>query len=405
MITANMYKTMLNNKGGTLHKARRNHSDMIMNATFTGDIGYKKVYILDKDNGWHYEDAKYSKHATPSILKDAVDNYLQFRPKVHYPVGTYVFIPDDTSFDIGFEETEPSNPFKDLNFNMNKLWLIVGRDDANDFVRYNILKCNWEFKWVVNYNGENRIMNIIGCVRNANSYTSGVWTADYSVSLDNITNAWVPDTYLIYDNKISDFELCDTRYLRHEQRFMLTHNKLDPKVYAVTKVQDLIPQGIIKLTLKQDELNDVRDNLDLMICDYYSDSGEILPRRENELDKPVITLLWGAVINEDGILMKNHQPENVLHIAQTTYYNVEFLSNGQPLKMDSEWRIKYIGTSDLTDEEKEQLCNMLIMRQIDNDAISIRPSKANRLIGERFELTVQDLSGDYTLSYNLEVQQ
>lgn len=400
-----MYKTMLNNKGSTLHKVRRNHSDMIMNATFTGDIGYKKVYILDKDNGWHYEDAKYSKHATPSILKDAVDNYLQFRPKVHYPVGTYVFIPDDTSFDIGFEETEPSNPFKDLNFNMNKLWLIVGRDDANDFVRYNILKCNWEFKWVVNYNGENRIMNIIGCVRNANSYTSGVWTADYSVSLDNITNAWVPDTYLIYDNKISDFELCDTRYLRHEQRFMLTHNRLDPKVYAVTKVQDLIPQGVIKLTLKQDELNDVRDNLDLMICDYYSDSGEILPRRENELDKPVITLLWGAVINEDGILMKNRQPENVLHIAQTTYYNVEFLSNGQPLKMDSEWRIKYIGTSDLTDEEKEQLCNMLIMRQIDNDAISIRPSKANRLIGERFELTVQDLSGDYTLSYNLEVQQ
>lgn len=405
MITANMYKTMLNNKGNTLHKARRNHSDMIMNVTFTGDIGYKKVYILDKDNGWHYEDAKYSKHATPSILKDAVDNYLQFRPKVHYPVGTYVFIPDDTSFDIGFEETEPSNPFKDLNFNMNKLWLIVGRDDANDFVRYNILKCNWEFKWVVNYNGENRIMNIIGCVRNANSYTSGVWTADYSVSLDNITNAWVPDTYLIYDNKILDFELCDTRYLRYEQRFMLTHNRLDPKVYTVTKVQDLVPQGIIKLTLKQDELNDVRDNLDLMICDYYSDSGEILPRRENELDKPVITLLWGAVISEDGILMKNRQPENILHIAQTTYYNVEFLSNGQPLKMDSEWRIKYIGTSDLTDEEKEQLCNMLIMRQIDNDAISIRPSKANRLIGERFELTVQDLSGDYTLSYNLEVQQ
>ena len=405
MITVSMYGAMLKNKGATLYKARRNHADMIMNATFAGDIGYKKVYILDKENGWHYEEAKYSKHATPSILKDAVDNYLQFRPKVHYPVGTYVFIPDDTSFDIGFEEEEPINPFKDSNFDINKLWLIVGRDDANDFVRYNILKCNWDFKWVARINGENKIMNVIGCVRNANSYTSGVWTADYSVSLDNITNAWVPDTYLIYNDKLSEFELCDTRYLRHEQRFMLTHNRLDPKVYAVTKVQDLVPQGIIKLTLKQDELNDVRDNLDLMICDYYSDSGEILPRRENELDKPIITLLWGAIISEDGILMKNRQPENILHIAQTTCYNVEFLSNGQPLEMDSEWRIKYIGTSDLTDVEKEQLCNMLIMRQIDNDAISIRPSKANRLIGERFELTVQDLSGDYTLSYNLEVQQ
>lgn len=172
MITASMYEVMLKNKGATLHKARRNHADMIMNATFAGDIGYKKVYILDKENGWHYEEAKYSKHATPSILKDAVDNYLQFRPKVHYPVGTYVFIPDDTSFDIGFEEEEPINPFKDSNFDINKLWLIVGRDDANDFVRYNILKCNWDFKWVARINGENKILNVIGSCRNANSYTS-----------------------------------------------------------------------------------------------------------------------------------------------------------------------------------------------------------------------------------------
>ena len=42
-----MYKTMLNSKGNTLHKVRRNQSDMIMNVTFTGDIGYKRVYILD----------------------------------------------------------------------------------------------------------------------------------------------------------------------------------------------------------------------------------------------------------------------------------------------------------------------------------------------------------------------
>lgn len=404
MITQDMYKTMLFNKGATLHKARRNQSDMIMNATFTGDIGYKKVYILDKEEGWHYEDAKYSKHATPSILKDAVDNYLQFRPKVHYPVGTYVFIPDDTSFDLDFDEDEPDNPFKDINFDINKLWLIVGRDDANDFVRYNILKCNWDFKWVARVNGENRILNVIGCIRNANSYTSGVWTADYSVSLDNITNAWIPDTYLIYGNNLSEYDLCDTRYLQHEQRFMLTHNKLDPKVYAVTKVQDLIPQGIIKLTLKQDALDNVKDNVDLMICDYYSDFGEVVTKQEIGYNVQAVGFLWSAEIDEDGILQKNREQNHILHIAQTSYYNCEFFLGNILQDEQAEWRIDYAGNSELTDKEKEHLCELLVMRQIDKNTISIRPSKANKLIGERFILSVQDRNGDYAISIELEVQ-
>ena len=119
-----MYKSMLTSRGKNLSQARRNQSDMIMNATFTGDTGYKRVYILDPENGWHYEDAKYSKHATVSILKDAVDYYLQFRPKVHYPIGVYVFIPDDMNDEIGFEEYEPEDPFKDEGFDMNKLWMM-----------------------------------------------------------------------------------------------------------------------------------------------------------------------------------------------------------------------------------------------------------------------------------------
>lgn len=404
MITTEMYETMLYNKGATLHKARRKHSDMIMNTTFTGDIGYKKVYILDKEEGWHYEDAKYSKHATPSILKDAVDNYLQFRPKVHFPVGTYVFIPDDTSFDLDFDEDEPDNPFKDINFDINKLWLIVGRDDANDFVRYNILKCNWDFKWIARVNGENRILNVIGCIRNANSYTSGVWTADYSVSLDNIINAWIPDTYLIYGNNLSEYDLCDTRYLQHEQRFMLTHNKIDPKVYAVTKVQDLIPQGIIKMTLKQDALDNVKDNVDLMICDYYSNFGEVVTKQEIGYDVQAVGFLWSAEIDKDGILQKNREQNHILHIAQTSYYNCEFFLGNILQDEQAEWRIDYAGNSELTDKEKEHLCELLVMRQIDKNTISIRPSKANKLIGERFILSVQDRNGDYAISIELEVQ-
>ena len=404
MITSDMYKTMLNVKGKNLSQVRQYNSAMVMNATFTGDIGYKRVYILDKEEGWKYEDAKYSKHATPSILKDAVDYYLQFRPRVHYPVGTYVFIPNDMDYNIGFEEEDPVDPFKDENFDVNKLWLIVGKNDANEFVRYNIIKCNWNFRWIARVNGENKILNVWGAVRNANSYTSGVWTADYTTALDNITNAWIPDIFLLYEDKLSDYDLCDTRYLRHEHRFMLTHNKLDPKVYTVTKVQDLVPQGIIKLTLKQDELNNVRDNVDLMLCDYYNSFGEVVTKQESHIDDTARSFLWSAIIDENGVLQRNQEQDNILHIAVISYFNVEFFLKGKLQDLNAEWRINYNGSSELSEDEIKHLCDLMVMRQIDKSTISIKPAKTNKLIGERFILSVQDSNGDYASSIELEVQ-
>ena len=404
MITSDMYKTMLNVKGKNLSQVRQYNSAMVMNATFTGDIGYKRVYILDKEEGWKYEDAKYSKHATPSILKDAVDYYLQFRPRVHYPVGTYVFIPNDMDYNIGFEEEDPVDPFKDENFDVNKLWLIVGKNDANEFVRYNIIKCNWNFRWIARVNGENKILNVWGAVRNANSYTSGVWTADYTTALDNITNAWIPDIFLLYEDKLSDYDLCDTRYLRHDHRFMLTHNKLDPKVYTVTKVQDLVPQGIIKLTLKQDELNNVRDNVDLMLCDYYNSFGEVVTKQESHIDDTARSFLWSAIVDENGVLQRNQEQDNILHIAVISYFNVEFFLKGKLQDLNAEWRINYNGSSELSEDEIKHLCDLMVMRQIDKSTISIKPAKTNKLIGEKFILSVQDSNGDYASSIELEVQ-
>lgn len=163
----NEYKTLLSSQGSNLGQIRKNKSDFLMNQTFTGDPEYKKVYILTRD-GWKYEDAKYQVHTTPSILKDAVDYYLQFRPKVHYPIGTYVIVPDDTCSEINLLPGELQNPFLQPVSNRTQWWIIVGRTDANTFVRYSILKCNWEFKWIYN----RKIKKCYGCIRNANSYTS-----------------------------------------------------------------------------------------------------------------------------------------------------------------------------------------------------------------------------------------
>lgn len=167
MITSTNYKQLLSSRGTSQGEIRKKQSDYLMDITFTRDVAYKKVYILTPD-GWTFADAKYQTHTVQSIAKDAVDYYLQFRPSVHFPIGSYVIVPDDTSPEINLSSTELDNPFLQPINKRTQWWMIVGRDNANAFVRYNILQCNWNFQWV--YDGE--IMSCFGCVRNANSYTS-----------------------------------------------------------------------------------------------------------------------------------------------------------------------------------------------------------------------------------------
>ena len=109
-MNVNQYKNYLSSHGNTIGQVKRNQSDVIMNSTFTYDHSYKKVYILTKD-GWKWEDAKYQTHSSQSILKDPVDYYLQFRPKVHYPIGSYAIVPDDTSTEVNLSHDELVNPF------------------------------------------------------------------------------------------------------------------------------------------------------------------------------------------------------------------------------------------------------------------------------------------------------
>lgn len=167
MVTAEMYKNHLLTQGSNLSQIKRIQSDRVINSAFTADAQYKRVYILTRD-GWKWEDAHYSRHAKLSILKDAVDYYLQFRPKVHYPIGSYVFIPDDTDFDINISGHELDDPFSLPDERITQLWFIVARDDAAAYVRYNILKCNWKFQWIY----KNELYSCWGANRSANSYTS-----------------------------------------------------------------------------------------------------------------------------------------------------------------------------------------------------------------------------------------
>lgn len=398
MITAEMYKSYLASEGNTLSQIKRNESDIVINQTFTADAAYKKVYILTQ-NGWKFEDAKYQIHTTPSILKDAVDYYLQFRPKIHYPIGSYVFIPDDNDFDINLSGSEFDNPFTLPDDRITQLWFIVGRDDALSYVRYNVLKCNWNFKWLYKHN----LYSCWGANRSASSYTSGKWTDEYSSALDNLTSAWIPDTYYTYGNNIYELGLSDTRTIMHEQRFMLTNNILDPKVYQVTKVVDLNPSGIIKLSIKQDELNEKRDNIKLKICDYYNDSGESNVSFVKDDSMPVVEnpeIKWMQLNSEGELDEVLDDILKYLHIGQSSYFecipsNVESHLN---------WNIEFINVENhYSSEECSHFEGLIKITALKNGVISVKPGRTKKLIGKHYLLSAEDRYGFIRSSIELEV--
>jgi len=389
------YKNYLSSRGNTLGQVKRTQSDVIMNNTFTLDPTYKKVYILTKD-GWKWEDAKYQFHSAPSISKDAVDYYLQFRPKVHYPVGSYVIVPDDTDFDINLSEEERLNPFSQPIENRKQWWIIVGRDEANAYVRYMILKCDWNFKWI--YKG--KLMSCWACSKSASSYTSGRWVDQYSASLDNLTNSWLPDTHHVYGDKLEELGMCDTRTVFYNQRFFLSNNDLEPKIYQVTKVLDINPLGIIKLSIKQDELNEKRDNIELRICDYYTDEGDVM------VDIPIVdtpdaektSIINWLTTDDDGELVDG--VETKLEIGTIYYFGVTFSADN----VDPQWKIELIDENDeFTDEDKEYYVGLMKMTKFDNTILALKPAKASSLKGKKFTLSVSDSNGEYYSSIDVEV--
>ncbi len=163
-ITREMYKSML---GGvtTPGRARKYQSDMIEDATFTGDIQYQVAYLFDyyhttsenrlKLIGFDPEsdpnpvpvEIKFIKHTKKTYEKDEVTMHIQFRPghkcavdyypevfgsryDAVYPVGLYIWI-------RGEDE-------------VYRRWLVVGTADyyTNQFPTWEVLRCDEVFRWI-----------------------------------------------------------------------------------------------------------------------------------------------------------------------------------------------------------------------------------------------------------------
>lgn len=232
-----LYRRRVGSQGSHIGEVLKKQSDRIMEHTFDRDIQYRICYIDDES-----VEAKYITYTYYSISKDAVDYHLQFKPGVHFPIGKYVDVPDD----IG---------------TYNR-WIIVGRSDEPQFVKYNILKCNWTFKWVK----DGTVYECLGVLRKRSSYNSGIWLDYYSASPENQTQILLPSTPL-------------TQTITYNMRFLISDNQINPIAWEVSKIEDTSPKGVTFITLKQDVFNPNRDNKELMIADYYK--SNIIPDEED----------------------------------------------------------------------------------------------------------------------------
>ncbi len=188
----------------------------------------------------------------------------------------------------------------------------------------------------------------------------------------------MPDIYYAYGNNLYELGLDDNRTVMHEQRFMLSNNILDPKVYQVTKVTDLNPSGVIKYSIKQDELDNKRDNVELQICDYYTDSGD---QKTETIQKPQMMITESQIrwltLNDDGELEPIYdKSKQCLYLGKNSYF--EYKLPYQDLK--SEWNLSvYDRKNELSDEDKSYYEGLMKITVMDNVTISIKPESPSVL--------------------------
>ena len=230
-------------------EARRRNAQNIMDASWMRDPATKLVYVKWVDSGLPVVDdddipvyAKYNVKSYHNITGDEVAYLLQFRLEdmknnPNIKVGSYVQIPN--------EMDEP------------EWWLIVHYDDRNQFRQFSILKCTWTYKWVSKIGGKRRIYNCLGAPRKQNSYNSGVWLDYTTQTVENQEVMWLPT------NDDTKTILYDTKFLKSSE------GRYPPLRWTITKIEDTAIDGISKFTLAQDQFDPTKDNVELMIANYY----------------------------------------------------------------------------------------------------------------------------------------
>ena len=140
-------------------------SNMVYDETFSNSTTYRKGKIYTSnmeeilnENGLPMEmEFRFVKIKTYTMEKDQVEYWVQFKTGVN----------PEIEFDKSEDQKHRLGYYIDIldeNSKQIEKWLIIGKD-VSEFVRYNVLKCNYEFEWI---DDDRKYHKCLGCLRNQN---------------------------------------------------------------------------------------------------------------------------------------------------------------------------------------------------------------------------------------------
>ena len=264
------YKSRMAHKGANMSEMLRMQSNMVIEQTWNNDPNARQVYVVKVNNGLpkvterhELVDVKFNVDTYQKVGADEPAYHLQFRhgAEKHNPdigVGSYVYMAD--------EDGEW------------KWWLIVSLDERPSFRQYSILECNWKFGWVV----DGKIYYHLGILRNGGS-TREADINSYTSTVNGNVICWMATN-------------SETQIIGHDQRFLISDaGRIPPLCYSVATISDSMPVGITKFVMSQSTFDQIHDNADLMLANYYNHSVEpVEPDIEQEL-------LGTATISYSGV--------------------------------------------------------------------------------------------------------
>ena len=268
-ITKEMYGQILG--ATTLGRARKNQSDIIMDATFDGDIQYQTAYFFDyyhttADNRLKLErfdpnedtnpipvEIKFIAHSSKTYEKDEVTMHIQFRPGHECAVDYY-----DEMFSKRYDARYPVGLYCWIKGedDIYRRWLVVSTADRdeNQFSTWEVLRCDNVFRWIKN----GKYYEFPGVSRSQNSYNSGLWR-DYRFQQ--------PEDQVKFALPLNR----DTEYLYYNTRLIIDANVLtEPRAWLVSKINRMNSKGIVIYTLTQDLFNEHTDKAD------YDENGNVI---------------------------------------------------------------------------------------------------------------------------------
>lgn len=301
----------------TLGEKLKHDSDMLMEQLWENDVQSKICFIYDyfrddqpdiKDHMTYDNttktriDAKFIVTQYGSINKDQVAYHIMLKPsqKLEFTESDelYYFETDyRRKFDIQF----PASLYIDIpnEKGVYEKWLIINAEQGNQFIKYNVLPCNYRFEWVET-NGQNRYKRRMwGCDRQQLSYTNGTWLDRYMNSLDNVDKAYLPLNTITENISYVDED-------SNNQRMIISAKTKHPLVWKLTKLENTKPLGLLQLTFSQtsfDQNNDYIEkddegNIVGMWADYFTSSTP------TDTDKPsyIPSTIYGKITASTSII-------------------------------------------------------------------------------------------------------